>query len=63
VQPGERVTVHLRLQAGRRLGSFRLRACASATVAGSIPAWGFYSAYDYADRVGSIGSHLVKVIR
>ncbi len=30
VQPGERVTVHLRLQAGKRLGTFRLRAQASA---------------------------------
>ena len=63
VQPGERVTVHLRLQAGKRLGTFRLRAQASATVSGSIPASGYYSAYDYADRVGSSGSILVKVIR
>lgn len=63
VQPGERVPVYLRLQAGRRVGTFRLKVRASATVSGSISAWGFYSAYDYSDRVGVIGSALVKVVR
>jgi hypothetical protein len=63
VQPGERVPLHLRLQAGSRLGTFRLRVQASATVSGSIAARGYYSAYDYADRAGSSGSILVKVVR
>jgi hypothetical protein len=63
VQPGERVPLHLRLQAGKRVGTFRLRVQATGTVAGSISDWQWYGAYDYADRVGSNGSILVKVVR
>jgi len=63
VQPGESPHVYLRLQAASRLGVFRLKVRATATVSGSISAWGYYSAYNYSDRIGVLGSTVVKVVR